>query len=361
MKIINSKNMLMAGFSIVLAMLACNIPAFTSGQAPDAASPISPAGSTDAPVSTVGAANPLPTFAAATPTPVVTHNLIPAKDSKTLKHIYDVVSVDTAAEKRAPYGDSYQINRFERPFTQDMTYNPNIDIASYSFGEDSNFFYVSIELVGTDPNDPIGINYGVELDTNSDGFGDYIIWAHPSYNIEWSTDNVQVFADKNHDTGGLSAEKSDAPLPGDGYETLIFNGGRGQGDDPDLAWVRVNAGRLATVQFAFKKSLAGGRFMYGVIADAGLKDIGKLDYVDRFTEFEAGSPIKNGKFYPLKALYEVDNVCRETYGFQGTGEEPQRCPFDQPKPEQHNRACPQPSSCFVWDEANCTCLQGGKP
>lgn len=358
MKIINSKNMLMAGFSIVLAMLACNVPALTGRQSPDAASPIPPAASTDASQATLGAANPLPTFAAATPTSVLTHNIIPAKNVKTLKLVYDVESIDTAAEKRAPYGDSYKINRFERPFMQDMTYNSNIDIASYSFGEDNNFFYISIELVGTDPNDPIGINYGVELDLDSDGFGDTIIWVHPQYNIEWSTDSVQVFADKNHDTGGLSAERSDAPLPGDGYETLIFNGGRGQGDDPDLAWVRVNAGRLSTVQIAFKKSLGDDRFMYGVIADAGLKDVGKLDYVDRFTEFEAGSPEKSEKFYPLKAVFGVDNVCRETYGFQGTGEEPQRCPFDQPKPDKPQRTCTQPSWCFVWDQENCACLQG---
>ena len=207
-----------------------------------------------------------------------------------------------------------------------MTYVSDLDIASYSFGADDNFFFVSIELVGANPNNSLGINYGVEIDLDTDGFGDLIIWAHPPYNVEWSTDNVQIFADKNHDTGGLSAEKSDAPVPGDGYETMTFNGGRGQGDDPDLAWVRVNAGRLATVQFAFKRSLADDRFMYGVIADAGLKDVGKMDYVDRFTEFEAGSPEKSGKFYPLKALYAIDNVCRESYGFPGTGQEPQLCP-----------------------------------
>jgi hypothetical protein len=280
---------------------------------------------TQAPVSTV-AANPLPTFAQDTPTPTLTHILTPGDAPKALKHIFDVTSADTASEKRAPQGDSYKINRFERPFTQDMTYIADADIASYSFAEDNNFFYASIELVGSDPNNPIGIDYGVEIDLNGDGFGDDIIWAHPPYTTDWSTDNVQIFADQNHDTGGVSAEKSDAPLKGDGYETLIYSGGRGQGDDPDLAWVRINAGKLATVQFAFKKSLGGNRFMYGVIADAGLKDVTLMDYVDRFTESEAGSPEKSEKYYPLKQLYGVDNVCRETFGFEGSGEEPQLCP-----------------------------------
>jgi hypothetical protein len=331
MKKKNSKSSLMASFAIVLAILACNVPmpnSFNTGQETTyVASPTPPATSTNAPLASAGEANPLPTFVVDTPTPTLTHGLIPITgDVKTQKHIIDIVSKDTASEKRAPLGDSYKLNRFERPFLQDMTYVSDLDIASYSFGADDIFFFVSIELVGANPNNPVGINYGVELDLDADGFGDLIIWAHPPYNVEWSTDNVQIFADKNHDTGGLSAEKSDAPLPGDGYETMIFNGGRGQGDDPDLAWVRVNAGRLATVQFAFKKSLADDRFTYGVIADGGLKDVGKMDYVDRFTEFEAGSPEKSSKFYPLKELYAIDNVCRESYGFVGTGDEPQLCP-----------------------------------
>jgi hypothetical protein len=239
---------------------------------------------------------------------------------------YDVVCVDTAAEQRAPYGDSYDINLFERPFMQDMSYVADLDITSYNLSMDEKFYYVSIALVGANPNNTLGIQYGVELDLDADGFGDYIIIARPPFDVEWSTDNVQVVWDTDHDTGGLSAERSDAPLPGDGYDTVIFDGGRGPDDDPDLAWVRVNAGVNATVQFAFKRELSENRFMYGVIADAGLKEIADLDYVDRITEADAGSPIRGDADYPLKALFGVDNTCREVQGFEGTGEEPQRCP-----------------------------------
>jgi hypothetical protein len=242
------------------------------------------------------------------------------------KLIYDVKSVDTAAENRAPYGDSYDINLLERPFMQDMSYVADLDIISYNLSFDEKFYYVSIELVGTNPNNPIGINYAVELDTEADGYGDYIIIARPPHSPEWSTDNVQVVEDTNDDTGGLSAAKSDAPLPGNGYDKVIFDGGRGPDDDPDLAWVRVNAGSTATVQFAFKIHLAENRFMYGVIADAGPRDITDLDYVDRFTKEEAGSPVRGNKNYPLKALFGVDNTCRTAQGFEGNWEEPQRCP-----------------------------------
>lgn len=324
----------MLTFSLILifVMLACNLPGVAVNST---AEPI-PATATEMPAvsgpatqaesAATSPVTPSPTPELPTPTIAVSHSLIPSTIIKMGKLINDVTSVDTAVEKRAPYGDSYQINRFERPFMQDMTYVSDLDIVSFNLAYDEKFFYVSIELVGTDPNNDIGINYGVELDTNADGFGDMIIIAHPPYNADWSTDNVQIVEDTNRDTGGLSAEKSDSPLPGDGYDQVIFDGGRGADDtDPDLTWVRVNAGPKATVQFAFKKSWIGTRFMYGVIADGGLKSIADMDYVDRFSEEEAGSPVKNEKNYPLKALYAVDNVCREVFGMTGTQQEPQRC------------------------------------
>jgi hypothetical protein len=329
------KNNSIIAFSLILVfvVLACNIPGVAVNQTAEPVpatvteenTPEVPASATPADLATA-TVTPSPTPELPTPTPVLSHSLIPSTIVRPGKLIInDVISVDTAAEKRAPYGDSYDINRFERPFTQDMTYVADLDIVSFNLAYDEKFFYISIELVGTNPNNDMGINYGVELDMDADGFGDMILIAHPSYSVDWSTDNLQIFKDTNRDTGGLSAEKSDAPLPGDGYDQLIYDGGRGAGDDPDLAWVRVNAGNKATVQFAFKRTWAGKRFMYGVIADGGLKSIADMDYVDRFTVAEAGSPVKNSQYYPLKALYGVDNVCREAFGFPGTQQEPQRC------------------------------------
>ncbi len=331
MKTFRRKPFVVFGFILMLIALACNLPGLSANPGGEPAtatitdtSVVIVASATQAEPATETAV-PSPTTELPTPTIAVSHVLIPTTSVKTGKLVNDVVSVDNAAEKRAPYGDSYKINLFERPFTQNMTYIPDVDIASYNLSKDEKFYYISIELVGTNPNNAIGINYAVELDTDADGFGDYIIAARPPYSVDWTADNVRVVQDTNHDTGGLSAERSDAPLPGDGYDTVIFDGGRGPEDDPDLAWVRVNAGKYATVQFAFKLALAENRFMCGVIADAGLKSIADLDYVDRFTEAEAGSPERNEEFYPLKALYAVDNVCREAYGFTGTGQEPQRC------------------------------------
>jgi hypothetical protein len=268
---------------------------------------------------------------------VLTHVVTPSSP-KGGKLVYDVESAGTAPEQRAPYGDSYDMNRLERPFAQEMVYLPDLDITSFTVAKDNDWWYVSMNLVGIDPNNTQDINYGVELDLDRDGFGDYLIWAHPPYTEQWDTVPVQIYQDNNHNTGGISGTKSDAPFDADGYETLIFVGSMG-GNDPDVAWVRINAGPQATVQFAFKKSWSGTVFMLGVLADAGLKDPGKLDYVDRFPITEAGSPVKQNQNYPLKNLFLVDNTCREAFGFEPTHYEPQGCPVE-PTPTPGPKAPP---------------------
>jgi hypothetical protein len=256
---------------------------------------------------------------------------------------YDVDSSGTASEHRAPYGEFFQFNRFERPFTQkEMLYLANLDIVTFKMGQDAYWNYAFIKLIGSDPNDPLQINYGVEIDQNRDGFGDLLIWAQPPYGQEWTTGNVQVYRDKNHNTGGVNASASEAPLNSDGYESLEFD--RGQGADPDLAWVRIDPENPSSLQFAFKRSLAGEAFMWNPWADAGLKDPSKFNYNDRMTLPEAGSSVRENANYPLKALFAVDNSCRANFGFLPTGSEPLLCAYAQPTPTRRPGENPPPPS-----------------
>ncbi len=337
---------------LLITILACNL-GVAGPPAQPPASPIPP--TAPAPPSlTAAVVSEDSTAPSATPTTTVVHQMKPADLAVAGQIVYDVESEGTAPEQRAPYGDSYDINRLERPFLQNMTYIPNLDVSTYMVGSDKDWYYISITIVGGDPNDQLGINYGVELDKDHDGFGDFIVWAHPPYTATWDTLPVQIFQDTNHDTGGLSAERSDAPLTGDGYDKLIFNGGPGDAD-PDMAWVRVNSGMQGLIQFAFKRSWSGSVFMLGVIADAGLKNPKMLDYVDRFTLVEAGSPIRDNRNYPLKALYAVDNVCREAFGFKPNGFEPQLCPRE-PQPTHKPRATSPPGATPVsCQPVGCTC------
>ncbi len=327
---------LIALFTLLLLTLACNMPSPTPPATQPAAIPPSEIPPTSIPVLE-------PTAILETAIPEYTHILVPATSSQHGKRVYDARSVDTAPEQRAPYGDSYDINRLERPFTQEMTYIPDLDIVSFTLTSDAEWHYVSIEMLGKGPNNEIDIRFGVEIDNDADGFGDVLIWANAPYSQDWTNENVKVYLDRNHNSAGLSPVRSDAPLTTDGYESPIFDLLGGLVDDPDLAWVRTTYEANATVQFAFKRSLIESSFMLGVIADAGLRDPAQLDYVDRFTEADAGSPVRSNPYYPLGELYLVDNTCREAYGFTPTGYEPMLCPPPAPASEDDpgkNASCP---------------------
>lgn len=285
-------------------------------------------------------ASPIPTAAAPfdtatptiTPAPGVTHLVFPNDIQGIGGFVFDVDSRGTAPEHRAPYGDSYKLNRFERPFTQTvMIYLPDVDILDYRIGADLNWYYVTMKLAGPGAAGGLTADYAVELDYDRDGHGDYLIWVKPPLASSWTTDGVTVYMDSNNDTGGLSPERADANFSGNGYDTILIASGR-DGPDPDLAWVRLDPSSSTSIQFAFKKSLVGGVFMWGVWADAGLKDPSRFNYNDYFTEEQAGSPEKSEtKYYPIKAVYAVDNTCRAPYGFKPTGYEPLLCPLDELK------------------------------
>ncbi|RME90149.1 MAG: hypothetical protein D6770_03105 [Anaerolineae bacterium] len=320
-------------FVACIVLLACNLPSLTPTPIPVIIyTPLAPSTPPPAPSGT-----PMPT-------PTIAHTTTPAEVHLSGPISYDVDSKGTAPEHRAPYGDSYKLNRFERPFTrQAMDYLPFLDIVRFRIIADATWYYVFVELNNSDVNNAeLDPRYGVELDLDRDGHGDYLIWAAPPFSTTWSADHVQVFADRNHDTGGVSPDRSDAPYPGDGYETLIFDGGRG--DDPDLAWVRIDPTAASVLQFAFKRTLVGSTFMWGVVADGGIKDPSKYYYNDRFTEEQAGSPEKNEKYYPIKEVYAVDNTCREAYGFTPTGYESLICPKEEPTPAPRTPRPRQPTA-----------------
>jgi hypothetical protein len=265
-----------------------------------------------------------------TPTPGIVHTAFPADVQNTGSFLYDVDSRSTASENRAPYGDSYRLNRFERPFTQmAMNYLPDVDILTFRLTSDQTWYYVSMQLAGSNPSGTgLTADYGLELDFDRDGHGDYLIWVKPPIASSWTTDGVTVYMDTNNDTGGLSPERADANFKGNGYDQILIDSGR-NGIDPDLAWVRLDPYGISSVQFAFKKSLVGGAFMWSVTADLGLQDPSRFSYNDYFSEEQAGSPEKSEtKYYPIKAVFAVDNTCRVPYGFKPNGYEPLLCPVD---------------------------------
>ena len=281
------------------------------------------------------------------PTPIP-HSLKPAQPGWVARWFTDTDSGRTSGENRAPGGDNFSKNIYERPFTaNDMVFRPDLDLNKAEISSDSNFIYFTIYLKGTNPQTG-GLQgwYGAELDTDMDGRGNYLILASNPTGTEWLMENVTAYKDLGKKVGGARPMNSDAPSDYVGYDQTIFS--LQNLSDPDAAWGRVSPKGSSIVEIAFKRSLVGGagQFLWSVWADDGVKDPAKFDYNDHITSSEAGSPYKDAN-YPLKALSLVDSTCREVFNFTPTGDIPGLCalpPTVTPTPEPTDVPPPSPGS-----------------
>jgi hypothetical protein len=258
---------------------------------------------------------PLPTDTlppTATNTPA--HLATLAEPGSPVSQIDDIDSSATAAQKRAPGGEDFANNRFERPFLADgMTYLPDVDLKHVKLSIVDTWVFATFFLSGTRAEGVGQTMYGLEIDANQDGHGDYLISGISPSGANWTTAGVQVWKDSNRDVGGATPQVSDTS-GGDGYDKNLFDGG--QGSDPDLAWVRRGVDPLQ-VQIAFKYSLllATPKFYWNGFADAGVKRHDWFDLNDHFTLTDAGSPLAELKAnYPLKNFFGYDNTCVNWYG-----------------------------------------------
>lgn len=316
-----------AGIALVVASLACDTSSLLQGPEPERNSPTPPPTWTAQAVTETAAPTDNPTDTPIPATATVFHVLIPGEPPSVKRFVSDTDSSSRAGERSVTGGDNYSRNRFERPFTsQMMEYRPEVDITRVELTFDDVWFYFSIELAGAGfGNDSTQAVYAIELDYNRDGRGDWLLLVENPSTFAWSTDGVKVLLDIDGDVGGLSALQADSVVAsGNGFDTPLFENGRG--DDPDAAWARLDPAAESTVQLAAKREfLRSTAFLWGAWADAGISDPAMFDYVDRFSEVAAGSPLQGSNEYPLKEISDVDNTCRMFYGFTPTGSEPGLC------------------------------------
>ncbi|MEJ2011553.1 MAG: carboxypeptidase-like regulatory domain-containing protein [Anaerolineales bacterium] len=271
------------------------------------------------------AATEVPPADTPTATPTVAHVTIPSGPAGVASFMTDRSSAALASERRA-IADNYEINLLERPFTSEvMDYKDYLDITRGELSLNPPFVYVTIQLEGSPP-PGVTVDYGVEIDLDLDGHGDWLVTGQAPPDSSWTTDGVRACRDANNDVGGPTAMRVDAPNAArDGYEDCVFDSGYGIG--PDEAWIRRDPSHANYIQVAFLFSLIGsdGEFLWGAWADEGLREPAWFDYQDHFTAVEAGSPASTSSEYPIKAVALLDNTCRWGYGFTPTGTEPGAC------------------------------------
>lgn len=266
----------------------------------------------------------------ATPEPTITltpepvHVMMPGRPTGRNTFVTDLITVDLAEDKTA-VGDTYAWSRLERPYTAEtMEYLDFLDIMRVDMQVKEPWVYLTFILIGDLPEGG-DYRYAVELDTDHEGRGETLVMASLPPEAEWTTEGVLVLTDADGDIGGLYPLYEEAPNPDqNGYETEMFNSGRGE--DPDLAWVRRDPEHPNRLQLAFKRELLGGLgVLWSAWTDGGLKDPGLFDINDHFTFEEAGSPNTGNYRYPVKAVSEMDSTCRSWYGYIPSGKEPGLC------------------------------------
>ncbi len=267
-----------------------------------------------------------------TPLPEIIHVVMPASPAeKNNSWVTDFNSIDHA-DDGFTYGDQFFINRYERPFVRGMgEYRGYLDIIRANLKFNPPWFYVQIFLATPLP-ETSAAQYAIELDLDIDGRGDYLILAPQPTGEEWTVEGVTVLEDTNEDVGGelpLLTEELPEGDAGDGYDRVVFEGGLG--DDPDLAWVRLNPEEPNSLEIAFKAELTGGTgYLWVIWADEGLRDPGRADYNDQFTFPEAGSPYPEHRYHPIQEIYLLDTTCRSWYGFDPVGDEIGLCQIYEP-------------------------------
>ncbi len=332
--------------------LACSV---TLGRAPTQGEPAAlltaagPPATAQPPADTPGPALPF-ALPGLQPTPLPTRAVTPAAGAPTpalpagpvlAAEVWDFPSGPYAQPVDGVYyaagGDVYATNLYERPFpeqSQDAFY-PDLDIRYARLLRTGDWFVATIRLHGLPQGGtaPAG-DYGIELDTDLDGRGEYLVWATGPVPAAWTPAQVQVRVDAHPDVEGPTVCRSDAPLQGDGYEQVRYTADAATG----LAWLRWDwdtegARRYPAVHIAFHRSLLDGHdatMLWLAWADAGLRQPGQMTYHDAYTRRAAGAPYARDPDFPIRAIARVDNTCRAAFGFTPTGLEPCLCRHTSP-------------------------------
>jgi hypothetical protein len=221
-----------------------------------------------------------------------------------------------------------------------MDYQGHLDITRAEISTSAPFIYLTIFVEEAPPANSTA-KYGIEIDLDRDGRGDWLIYGQAPTTSNWTSAGVRGYKDDSNDVGASIPITAEGAVSGlNGYDNLFFDQGYNT-IDSDGAWIRLDPSNSTHIQLAFKSSLIGSpdTFMWGAWADEGPREPAWFDYNDHFSPAEAGSPISYSPDYPIKQLYSVDNTCRWGYGFNPTGSEPGVC-YVQPTPVPTNTPTP---------------------
>jgi len=262
--------------------------------------------------------------------------------SERSNHAGDYDSSPMAQKKQVASGDYFTAGEYERPFnanTMDVYY-PNIDIVDTMVYQDEARIFGVMQVKELKKSEG---RYALELDTDVDGYGDYLVLVSNPASEDWSSAGAQLFEDANNDVGKPKAVISDKSVSGDGFETMVFDASAGK--ESDTVYARISPDDANVIEIAVLREAVGdpSKYLIGMWAGFSLLDSSLFDINDHFTHEQAGAANPGYEnYYPIKQVAEIDNSCRMVVGFAPSGSEPGIC--QQAGPVDNTGAAPPPPS-----------------
>lgn len=253
-----------------------------------------------------------------------------------------------------PGADSYQNEFYERPTVQTYKvvdaagggerfaakeYFENLDIDTASYGFDSEFLYVSINMLGLDKitedgtrtREGLVYEYGFRIGLPADGANGWLFTSDQPLlknGTTWDTEGNRGYKDTNGDVGGsgaangLSITKQDnaAAAVGNGYDLNRISDGRiinGANNGSKVLYSRINPGDASVVEFALEygklgltmADLEALQYLDFQSIKGGPKDNQNYLWNDEYTKNEAGSPYRAAS----------GDTSKSEFGTQGLG------------------------------------------
>lgn len=217
------------------------------------------------------------------------------------------------------WADIWFVNQYERPFSAyEMEYQPHLDIIEARIRPSGDWTVFEIQAVAP----PVGERayISLEIDTDLDKRPDLLILTRALEDTTWNDLMITILVDLNKDAGGNRprlAEPFEENWNGfeDSYDT-----------DVSQVYIRRSPDSDSTYQIAvFNEILEGDQFIWRFWLEGEIFHPGWVEYNDRYSLADAGSPYLYSPNYPLKALASLDNTCLHFFGGETNQPQPGFC------------------------------------
>jgi len=206
------------------------------------------------------------------------------------------------------WADTWFANQYERPFTAyEMVYQPHLDIQEARIRPAGDRTVFEIQAVAPPSGQRVYIS--LEIDTDLDNRPDLLFLTRAVEDTAWDDQMITVLVDANRDVGGNRPRLAEPHEDSwNGFEDFYVA-------DGSIAFVRRSPDSDSVYQIAiFNELFVGDQFVWRVWLEGEIFQPGWVEYNDRISLQEAGSPYLYSPNYPLKNLASLDNTCLHFYG-----------------------------------------------